>query len=131
MIDEAGLYANEVEAGQGIKKALDEKICTREELFVTSKLWNCYHRKEHVKLACKRNLQDLGLEYLDLYLIHFPFATKYVPIEEKYPPHFMFYDEEKQEIVEEFVSMHETWAAMEELVQEGLVKNIGVSNFNV
>lgn len=74
LIDEAADYGNELEAGMGIKKALHEGICTRKELWVTSKLWNTNHRKEHVKEACKKTLSDLGLEYLDLYLIHFPIA---------------------------------------------------------
>lgn len=51
-IDEAAIYANEVECGQGIKKAIDEGIVKREDLFITSKLWSTFHRKEHVKLAC-------------------------------------------------------------------------------
>ena len=81
LIDEACDYGNEKECGQGIKKAIDEGIVKREDLWVTSKLWNTYHRKEHVEAACRKTLEDLGLEYLDLYLIHFPIALKYVPIE--------------------------------------------------
>lgn len=107
-IDEAAIYANEVEAGQGIKRAIDEGIVKREDMFVTSKLWSTFHRKEHVKLACQKNLADLGLDYLDLYLIHTPISVKYIPIEEKYPT-FMYYNDETKEVIEEFVSVQETW----------------------
>ena len=68
------MYKNEVECGQGLKRAIDEGLVTRKEMWITSKLWNTYHRKEHVKAACLRTLKDLGLEYLDLYLVHFPIA---------------------------------------------------------
>ena len=128
-IDEAADYGNEKEAGQGIKKALDEGIVKREDLWVTSKLWNTYHRKEHVKLAVKKSLEDLGLEYLDLYLIHFPIALKFVPFEKRYPPEW-FHDPEAADkrMEEDLVPYRETWEAMEELVNEGLVKNIGACN---
>lgn len=127
--DEAAVYGNEVEAGQGIKKAIDEGICKREDLFITSKLWCPYHGKDHVKMACKKTLEDLGLDYLDLYLIHFPIAIKFVPFETKYPPGFE--DPVEKKLIEEFTPVSETWGAMEEIYNEGLVKNIGVSNFNV
>ena len=58
------------------RRAINAGVCTREELFVTSKLWNTYHGAEHVELACKKSLDDLGLDYVDLYLIHFPVALK-------------------------------------------------------
>ena len=74
LIDEAGGYGNEKQCGEGIKRAISEGIVKREDVFVTSKLWNVFHAKEHVKMACKRSLEDLNLEYLDLYLIHFPIA---------------------------------------------------------
>lgn len=129
LIDEAAVYANEVEAGQGIKRAIDEGIVKREDLFITSKLWCNYKRKEHVKMACQKTLTDLGLDYIDLYLIHFPISVKFVPFEKKYPGGLV--DPDAGEVVEDFVSTQETWQAMEALVDEGLVKNIGVSNFNV
>jgi D-xylose reductase len=128
-IDCACDYGNEVEVGLGIKKAIDENICTREDLFITSKLWNTYHKREHVALACKKSLQDLGLEYLDLYLIHFPITLKFVPFETKYPPEWIF-DSEKNSMELDKVPLQETWFAMEELVHTNLVKHLGICNFN-
>jgi diketogulonate reductase-like aldo/keto reductase len=102
----------------------------RKDLWITSKLWNTFHRKEHVKEACLKTLKDLGVEYLDLYLIHFPIALKYVPIETRYPPEWIYDPSAKEPRMEEDegVSMRETWQAMEELVSEGLVRNIGLCN---
>lgn len=85
-LDGACDYGNEKEVGDGIAKAIAEGIVKREEIWVTSKLWNTYHRKEHVREACLRTLKDLGLDYLDLYLIHFPIALKYVDPAVRYPP---------------------------------------------
>ena len=65
--------------------------CRRDELWVTSKLWNTYHAREHVRPALERSLRDLGLDYLDLYLIHFPIALAFVPFEQRYPPEW-FHD---------------------------------------
>ena len=69
---------------------MDAGLVTRKDLFVTSKLWNTYHAAEHVLPACKRSLSDLGLEYLDMYLIHFPISLKFVPFETRYPPEWIF-----------------------------------------
>ncbi len=129
-LDNACDYGNEIEAGAGIRDALSKGLCTREELWVTSKLWNTYHRAEHVRPACEKSLRDLGLDYLDLYLIHFPIATRYVPIEERYPPEW-FVDpnapEPRMEV--DAVPLAETWGAMERLVEAGLVREIGVCNY--
>jgi len=65
---------------------MDSGKVKRSDLFVVSKLWNTFHHPDHVKMAVKKSLEDLGLEYLDLYLIHFPIAQKFVPIETRYPP---------------------------------------------
>jgi D-xylose reductase len=123
-------YGNEAEVGQGIAAALDQGLCRRDDLWVTSKLWNTYHAAEHVRPACERSLRDLQLDYLDLYLIHFPIATRFVPFETRYPPEW-FYDPTAAEpkIEEVAVPILETWRAMEELVDQGLVKQIGVCNF--
>lgn len=123
-------YGNEGEVGQGIKKAIDGGLCEREDLWVTSKLWNTYHAPEHVLPACERSLNDLGLDYLDLYLIHFPLAQRYVPFETAYPPGWFFDPTAPNPVIEEArVPVHETWAAMEELAKSGLVRNIGICNF--
>ena len=129
-LDSASDYGNEPEAGQGIAQAIADGICTRDELWVTSKLWNTYHRKEHVRPALEKTLADLGLDYLDLYLIHFPIALEYVPFDQAYPPGW-FHDESAENPRMELakVPILETWQAMESLQQAGLVKNIGVCNF--
>ena len=132
-LDGAAVYGNEKEVGEGLKEVFESGLVKREELWVTSKLWNTYHRKEYVKAACLKTLADLGLEYLDLYLIHFPIALKYVDLNSPdYPPDWI-YDvcAEKPGIEFDRVPIQETWEAMEALVDEGLVKNIGVANFNV
>ncbi|MEM6513909.1 MAG: aldo/keto reductase [Pseudomonadota bacterium] len=130
-IDSACDYGNEQEAGEGIARAIADGLCTREELWITSKLWNTFHRPEHVKEACEKSLSDLGLEYLDLYLIHFPIALKYVPIETRYPPEWLFDPDEQQPHMHlDPVPLSQTWGAMEQLVNAELVREIGVCNYN-
>ena len=73
-IDCAYVYGNEAEVGQGLKEAMAEFNIPREEIFVTSKLWNCFHHPEDVEMAFNLSLKNLGLDYLDLYLIHWPTA---------------------------------------------------------
>lgn len=129
-LDAASDYGNEKEVGDGIKKVLDNRLCSRDELWVTSKLWNTYHRPEHVRPALERSLRDLRLDYLDLYLIHFPIALRYVPMATRYPPGWFFdTTATKPRMETDQVPIAETWAAMEELQRAGLAKHIGVSNF--
>ena len=129
-LDSASDYGNEVEAGQGIARCLADGTVRREDLWVTSKLWNTHHRKEHVRHACEKSLRDLGLDYLDLYLIHFPLAQKHVPIEHRYPAGWFFDPDADAPRVElDPVPIIETWQAMERLVDAGLVREIGVCNF--
>jgi D-xylose reductase len=131
-LDCAADYGNEAAVGQGIAQALGRGLCQRADLWVTSKLWNTFHRAEHVMPALKRSLHDLQLDYLDLYLIHFPIALAYVPIEERYPPGW-FADPKatSPKMSPVSVPIVETWQAMEELVDAGLVRSLGVSNFGV
>ena len=130
-IDSACDYGNEIEAGEGIARAISAGHCAREDLWVTSKLWSTFHAPEHVAEGCRKTLADLGLDYLDLYLVHFPIALRYVPIETRYPPEWVFDpDAENPRMEPAAVPLHETWGAMERLVDEGLVRRIGVCNYN-
>jgi len=127
-LDLAESYNNEAEIGVEIRKFIAEGGCAREDLFVTSKLWNTNHAPDKVKEACENTLEALGIGYLDLYLVHWPLAWKYIgkaPFPEG-PP----FKEEDGAPAMERVGLHQTWAAMEELVDAGKVKHIGVSNYN-
>jgi len=130
-LDSAADYGNEVEVGAGIITALQQGLCTREQLWITSKLWNTFHRPAHVGPACEKSLSDLGVDYLDLYLIHFPIALKFVDFNERYPPEWIFDPAAANPAMEiDPVPLAETWHAMEQLVERGLVKQIGVCNYN-
>ncbi len=129
--DSAADYANETQTGDGLAQAVQSGLVTREELWITSKLWNTFHAPEHVELACRKTLEDLQLEQLDLYLIHFPIALEFVPIETRYPPEWLHDPDAAEPVMKRApVPLHETWAAMEALVDKGLVKRIGVCNYN-
>jgi|TARA_B110000908_G_scaffold114678_1_gene134403 D-xylose reductase len=130
-LDSACDYGNEVEVGQGITQAIADGLCQREDLYVVSKLWNTYHSREHVQPALEKTLADLGLDYLDSYLIHFPIAQPFVPFETRYPPEWIedpLASEPAMKIAP--VPLFETWQAMENLVEQGLVKTIGVCNYS-
>ena len=130
-LDSAADYGNESAVGEGLRQVLKTMDVTRDDLWVTSKLWNTFHRPQHVRAACERSLKDLGLDCLDLYLIHFPIALKYVDFSERYPPEWIYDPEaEKPRMEPDLVPIAETWGAMEDLVEAGLVKEIGVCNFN-
>jgi D-xylose reductase len=129
--DSACDYGNEAEAGEGLSAAMKGGLCRREDLWVTSKLWNTYHRRQHVRPAVERTLRDLRLDYLDLYLIHFPIPLEYVAPEVRYPPGwYVNPDVPNPRMTPARVPHLETWQAMEDLVRAGLVRKIGVCNFN-
>ena len=103
-------YGNEKAVGEGLKRSLSAGACTRDDLWITSKLWNTYHHPDHVRAACERNLADLGLDELDLYLIHFPVTLAYVPFEERYPPGWFFDPEAESPAMKPVrVPLADTW----------------------
>lgn len=120
-------YGNEQEAGQGVARAIKEGIVKRSDLFIVSKLWNSFHEKEHVGPICKKQLQDWGIDYFDLYLIHFPISLKYVDPSVRYPPGWA--SDDGKTIISGRATIQETWTALETLVDTGLARSIGVSNF--
>ena len=131
-IDSACDYGNEVEAGQGIRNAIEKGLCRREDLWITSKLWNTYHEPQHVRPAVERSLHDLGLDSLDLYLVHFPIALEYVPFETRYPPEWIHDPAASEPRMKPIaVPLADTWRAMEDLVSSGLVRRIGLCNCTI
>ena len=130
-LDSAADYGNEQQVGEGIARALKDGLCSREDLWITSKLWNTFHRKEYVQRACEKSLSDLGIDYFDLYLIHFPIALQYVDINDRYPPEWIFDPQDDNPTMElDSVPLSETWAAMESLVENQLARQIGVCNYS-
>lgn len=122
-IDCAMVYGNEKEIGVSLQKAMAGGI-KREELWITSKLWNNKHAEEDVIPTCKKTLEDLQLDYLDLYLIHWPFPNHHAPgvdVDSR-DPHAIPYIHE---------NYMKTWRQMEKLVEMGLVRHIGTSNMSV
>ena len=127
-VDCAAIYGNEKEIGEAFGRVFSGGKLAREEVFVTSKLWNNAHAGKEVEVACKETLRDLQLDYLDLYLMHWGVAaapdTKDTPLNQRGEPL-----DENGVLRTLPVSLRETWQAMEQLVSTGLVRAIGVANF--
>jgi alcohol dehydrogenase (NADP+) len=120
-IDAAAIYLNEAEVGAGIADAIADGHCAREDLWVTTKLWNDAHSPDDVRPALEASLERLGLDYVDLYLVHWPVAHRA--------------GLRRPGTADDFLSIEqrplaETWAAMARLAESELVRQVGVSNFN-
>lgn len=121
-IDCALAYQNEQEVGQAVRDKISQGVVKREDLFITSKLWNSYHKFDSVERGIKKSLENFGLDYLDLYLIHWPIAHK--DGDELFPK------TADGKIHLDDVDYLETWKGMEAVLSKKLTKNIGISNFN-
>jgi diketogulonate reductase-like aldo/keto reductase len=120
-LDAAERYRNEAQVGTALKELFADKTVRREDLFVTTKLWNNNHRPERVKPALQASLHRLGLDAVDLYLVHTPFAFQAGDDQDpRHPDGTVIYDDG--------VTLEETWAAMEALVDDGLSRAIGLSD---
>ena len=121
-IDCASVYENQKEVGEGIAAAIKDGLVAREDLFITSKLWNNDHAPQDARTALQHTLTDLQLEYLDLYLVHWAVAFEHgdelEPLDANGVARFAS------------VPLQETWRVMEDFVEQGLVRSIGVANYS-
>ncbi|XP_001604204.2 1,5-anhydro-D-fructose reductase-like isoform X1 [Nasonia vitripennis] len=121
-VDTAFFYENEKEIGSAIREKINDGTIKREDIFVTTKLWCNSHKEDEVVPACKKSLENLGFDYIDLFLVHWPFAFKsgdaLTPRDAAGKIEFSDTD------------YLETWKGMEECKRQGLARSIGLSNFN-
>ena len=122
MFDCAACYGNEDQIGEVFKAAFDEGVVERKDLYIMTKVWNDMHRD--VRKSCLKSIQDLQCDYIDLFFIHWPFPNYHAPhctVDSRNP-------DSKPFSVEEFM---DTYRQIEELVDEGLVRHIGISNMTI
>ncbi|TFK50747.1 Aldo/keto reductase [Heliocybe sulcata] len=124
-LDLAMVYQNQDEVGRALKKVIPS-VVKREELFITSKLWNSSHKPENVEKELNETLSQLGIDYLDLYLVHWPVA--FTPGQGLFPKHP---SKESEVDLDLSTSLVDTWKAMIELPKTGKVRAVGVSNFTI
>jgi alcohol dehydrogenase (NADP+) len=120
--DCAYIYGNEREIGKALSDAMAAGEVKREYLFITSKLWNDRHGRDRVAGGIEKSLRDLRLEYLDLYLIHWPVAFRPVTSMSQMGDELISLEE---------IPLAETWAGMEAILAAGKTRHIGVSNFSI
>jgi alcohol dehydrogenase (NADP+) len=123
-IDCASVYHNEAEIGEVLDEVLTSGLVSREDLWITSKLWNDMHGRGDVLVSVAQSLRDLRLDYLDLYLVHWPFPNHHDPgvdVNARHP-------ESRPYVHERYM---EVWGQMERLVDAGLVRGIGSSNMTI
>lgn len=118
------VYENEKECGQGVARAIKDGLVKREDLFIVSKLWNNYHDPAVIEPTVRRQLSDWGIEYFDLFHMHFPVSLKYVDPAKQYPA------PDGPVFPQGGVPVHKAWQALESVQRKGLVKALGVCNFN-
>jgi len=124
LFDCASVYGNEDKIGEVFDKAITDGLVKREDLFVTSKVWNDMHGSGNVLISCKKSLQDLRLDYIDMYFVHWPFPNYHAPGcdgDSRNP-------DSKPFKVDDFMAV---WRQMESLVDMGLVRSIGMSNMTI
>lgn len=124
-IDTAQLYKNEKDVGEAVLSKIEEGVIKREDIFITSKLGAIHNAPERVVNACKKSLDTLGLKYIDLYLIHFPFGLTYQNNEKLIPKRIDGTWDTNN------VDYLDTWKEMQKCVGLGYARSIGVSNFNI
>lgn len=127
-VDCAMVYGNEAEIGKALQRVWAGGV-NREEVFITSKLWNAGHEPRQVQAACEQTLRDLNIPYLDLYLMHWGIAERLAEGAESRGNWRGQGLDKNGRVLTAPVSIRETWEAMESLVRSGLVKAIGVANF--
>jgi len=124
LIDCAAVYGNEDKIGEALERAMDEGLVTREELFITSKVWNDMHGKGDVLLSVAKSLRDLKLDYIDMFFVHWPFPNYHAPgcDGDSRNPDSRPFDKD------EFIAV---WRQMEKLMYMGLVRSLGMSNMTI